>query len=313
MTVNNYTDQQIETIKTLKGLKWAIIGKEVAKTTNTPHLQCAIGFSSGKTFNWVTQRVAGHWEIARCSPALKDYCRKEGNFEEIGDCIGQQGKRTDLEDAIATLQDGSLRDVAQSHSSTYVKYHRGLEALAYQNQTVHRDKPRVFWVFGPTGTGKSYLAARIAGTDPAKVWWSSDDYKWFDGYVGQNIAVFDDFRGDQCKFTWLLRLLDRYPVRSQTKGGFTNFTARTLFITCAVGPAFTYHGKSGEAINQLKRRICCTINTEKTDTFDEKWIETFCAKWGFKYIQSDETVEKWDEEAELALDWGEDNNVNILN
>lgn len=35
---------------------------------------------------------------------------------------------------------------------------------------------------------------------------------WFDGYCGQEVVVFDDFRPWWCRFDYLLRLLDRYPM-----------------------------------------------------------------------------------------------------
>ena len=41
---------------------------------------------------------------------------------------------------------------------------------------------------------------------------SSRNLQWFDGYMGQKVVCFDDFRKDFCTFHELLRLLDRYPM-----------------------------------------------------------------------------------------------------
>lgn len=54
---------------------------------------------------------------------------------------------------------------------------------------------------------------------------------WFDGYLGESVAVFDDFRPWWCRFDYLLALLDRYPIRVPVKGGFVNWIPEIIIIT----------------------------------------------------------------------------------
>lgn len=54
---------------------------------------------------------------------------------------------------------------------------------------------------------------------------------WWDGYIGQKTVVLDDFRPWWCPFSFLLRILDRYPIRVQVKGGFVNFVPEKIIIT----------------------------------------------------------------------------------
>lgn len=78
--------------------------------------------------------------------------------------------------------------------------------------------------------------------------------KWFDGFDGQEAAVIDDFRGDFCTFHFLLRLLDRYPLKVAIKGGFMEWTPSRIFITSPHHPRDVYN-KTDEEIKQLTRRI----------------------------------------------------------
>jgi hypothetical protein len=80
---------------------------------------------------------------------------------------------------------------------------------------------KVLWYYGPTGCGKTRRAYEeaVLGT----FWFSSNNLQWFDGYCGQQTAVFDDFRPDHCSFSFLLRLLDIYPLQVPVKHGFTDW------------------------------------------------------------------------------------------
>jgi len=51
------------------------------------------------------------------------------------------------------------------------------------------------------------------------IYWK-DDTKWWDGYDKHESIVIDDFRASNIEFNHLLKLLDRYPMRIETKGGY---------------------------------------------------------------------------------------------
>ncbi len=53
---------------------------------------------------------------------------------------------------------------------------------------------------------------------------------WFDGYVGQDVVLLDDFYG-WCPLHLLLKMADRYPLQVPIKGGHTEFVAKSLYIT----------------------------------------------------------------------------------
>lgn len=136
--------------------------------------------------------------------------------------------------------------------------------------TVFDDKPEVIWLYGATGQGKSFLAAsyfeRLRQEDQTITFFVHlpGSLKWWDGYEGQHYVILDDFRRSQLKevggFSYLLRLLDRYTLRLEVKGGSVVRAWHHIIITCPRSPVdeFTYHGGEGERLEediaQLVRR-----------------------------------------------------------
>lgn len=82
--------------------------------------------------------------------------------------------------------------------------------------------------------------------------------EWFDGYTGQNIVLFDDFDSGQCSYRLLLKLLDRYPLSVQVKGGCVNWRPRIVYITSNRDPSMWYTEEPN--IDALLRRIDVTIS-----------------------------------------------------
>lgn len=67
--------------------------------------------------------------------------------------------------------------------------------------------------------------------------------------------IIDDYRADFCKFSELLRLLDRYPYQIQIKGGTRNLLAKRIFITSPKCPLDIWENRTEEELGQLTRRI----------------------------------------------------------
>ena len=72
---------------------------------------------------------------------------------------------------------------------------------------------------------------------------------FLDGYEGQDVVIFDEFRYDSLEFSWLLSLIDwsngQYvPV----KGSFTWWHPKIIVFTSPETPSveFSYRGADGE-------------------------------------------------------------------
>lgn len=88
VTINNPGEIEIANfIAQRLNITYYVIGKEIAPTTLTPHLQCYIVFKNKKTLAalkklWPT----AHFDISRGTPQeASDYCKKDADFEEYGE------------------------------------------------------------------------------------------------------------------------------------------------------------------------------------------------------------------------------------
>lgn len=227
-TKNNYVDYPEPT-----QFKYIVWGREIAPTTGTPHLQGFAQLKHPHTIQQACGKLPGcHVEIMRgtCKQA-RDYAIKGGDFTEHGVFSEGKGARTDLREAvdevIATGKTDGVDPV------TYVRYHSGLEKLAFKHQTKRDWMPEVIVLWGATGTGKSSRAKLMA---PTAYWKSPGDYKWWDGYNLDEDIIIDDFQDDQWPRDYILRLCDRYPMAVQIKGGFIQMVARRIIITTNQNP-----------------------------------------------------------------------------
>jgi len=227
---------------------------ERAPTTGQLHIQGYFELTERKSMFQIKQqfetnsihleRSRGTWE------QNKTYCTKPETREagpwEFGTHL-PQGRRSDL----GEVAGASFSDIARAHPTTWIRYGKGVVALRAAVMDQPRDWPADVHVFvGPTETGKS-RTAHAEGGDSIYVLCDPTG-KWWDGYCGQDTVIIDDFRGE-IGFTYLLKLLDRYPMQVQTKGGWTNLSARHWFITSNL-PVEDWYGGNID-IAPLRRRI----------------------------------------------------------
>lgn len=116
---------------------------ECCPTTGRHHIQGFCGFMSNKTLTAVKrEHPTAHWELMKGTlEQNKRYCSKTdtscSDYFSWGEWpVNEQGKRSDLESAVATLAATAgdsaerMRAVALTHGTAFVKYAKGFEALA---------------------------------------------------------------------------------------------------------------------------------------------------------------------------------------
>lgn len=165
-------------------------------------------------------------------------------------------------------------DLADQHFGAWVRYNRSFTEYKRIRTAPRNFKTEVQVVVGPTGTGKSTYANSHEDT------YFKQNSQWWDGYDGQTVVVLDDFYG-WLKYDDMLRIMDRYPLLVQTKGGQRQFLATKLLVTSNSLPR-TWYSKifsdSKNALPAFLRRVDkwifmgthLSIATKSYDDFLEK-------------------------------------------
>lgn len=251
-TINNYNEEDENQILNIKW-KYVVCGREEGKE-GTPHLQGYMELDKRTRFNTVKKWLPRAHIEERKGTALQasEYCKKDGNFLELGN-ISCQGARSDLDKTRTIAMEEGMRKVTTICNSQQIKV---AEKFLTYNEEPRDFKPEVIWLWGPTGTGKSRKARELCGED---TFTKNDPSKWWDGYDGHEHVIIDDFRPSWWPLTDILSLLDRYEKRVEFKGGYRQFTARKIIITSCLPPSECYKG-TGESIQQLIRRIDHIVN-----------------------------------------------------
>lgn len=141
--------------------------------------------------------------------------------------------RSDLAGMFKRLKEGaSDLELFEEMPELAFKYQRGISAARAAVLPV-RDPERapvieIYW--GDSGTGKT----RKAVSDHPDAYIVTRPREkgalWWDGYNGQKTVIVDEFYG-WIQYDFILRLLDRYPLRVEVKGGTVNMSATHFIIT----------------------------------------------------------------------------------
>lgn len=188
-----------------------------------------------------------------------EYCKKEGDFVEYGKHLGQ-GHRSDL-DTIShklLIENQNLGEIIENHTSTYIRYHTGIEKVrgyALRKNTIQYRNVKVHVYWGKTGTGKTRSAIEYCTTNKIPYYKLDVANKvWFDGYDGEKVLIIDDFYG-WIQAGFLLNILDGHQLRIEVKCGFTYANWDTVFITSNKHPTEWYQNISSNQFDALMRRI----------------------------------------------------------
>jgi hypothetical protein len=215
-----------------------VIGKEVGES-NTPHLQIYVEFSKAVYFNTIKKCLPTvHIEQAIASSQKNiEYCTKDNDYVIIG-TPREQGKRNDLESFVHSVDTGmSKSDLIDEHPAVMCKYPKFYDTIKIarceEKSKQRTEPPKIHILIGKPGSGKT---RQVYDNHPIEDIYvvnhgdGSSSSLWFDGYYGQKVVLFDDFYG-WVRYDLMLRLLDRYPLQVQTKGGYTWWCPEVIYIT----------------------------------------------------------------------------------
>lgn len=250
-TLNNYSEEEYKLLIDYNGWKYVVIGKEVGDA-GTPHLQGYGELKKRKRFQALKNEFPRvHWEQRRANrDTAANYCKKDGRYEERG-TLPENASSKSSKEAVARVRAGEcMRKILDDPPN--LSGVRMCQMWLSYNESRRYFKSEVYWYYGTSGSGKTKTASEEAG--PEAYW--HDGTKWFDGYDAHEHVLLDDFRGSNMKFNFLLKFLDRYPLRLEVKGGYRQMLAKKIWVTSIKHPKEIYKFEEmEEPTEQLLRRI----------------------------------------------------------
>jgi len=252
-TLNNYTEEEMMSVLHTP-CRYHIFGLEVGES-GTPHIQGYIEFGKVMRRSACKKLFArAHWEVRMGSrEEARDYCKKEGEWEEIGIWDeGGQGARADLQGLMRALRGGTpliqLMEDSPQVVSNNLRFVDRYIALAERADTKDFRTVEVHALIGDAGTGKTRIVHDLC---PDVFTVNAGETFPFDGYNGEKEILIDDFYGG-IRYSDILRILDGHQYRVNVKGGYRYAQWTQVFITSNKEPQEWY---SVGLTDALKRRI----------------------------------------------------------
>lgn len=241
--MNNWTEEAYASLVALE-YTYLIIGKEIAPTTGTPHLQCFVIFKNARYFKAALKDLPGcHVAESQGSPQQNiDYCSAQGKWlgkelwissEAFGTPPPGSGSvvADKWDKARSLAKEGKYDDI---DSEIYIKHFGNLKRIRAESS--HSPLPEVAtlhkWFYGDSGTGKSRAARDQnpgAFVKPAGKWW--------DGYTNQSTVIIDDVdREGGITLRDMKTWADHYPFQAEIKGGVMEIRPTLIVVTSNYHP-----------------------------------------------------------------------------
>ncbi|KAF5033345.1 hypothetical protein DSECCO2_607680 [anaerobic digester metagenome] len=235
LTINNpcdhgYTHENLKVhLNSFSGLVYWCMSDEVGEK-ETPHTHIYVVFKNAVMFTTLQKRFYGaHIEMVRgTNQENYDYVRKQGKwaddkkgetslpdtFEEYGELPPDREEGTSQAAAIYEMvkQGASNYEILETYPNAMTR----IDKIERTRQTILEEQHKrdfrqleVTYIYGATGTGKTRHVMEKYGYE--NVYRVTNYQHPFDGYKGQDVILFDEFRSS-LPITDMLIYLDGYPV-----------------------------------------------------------------------------------------------------
>lgn len=307
ITWNNYSTADYEQLCNKcveEKVRYAVVGKEKG-VEGTVHLQAYMYFHNTTTFNALKKGLSKcHIESARCGPEYnRNYCMKGeqpheewvtmqtngpnwgvnadavefGVFPEFADAKKRSEKASkqkahDWEEYKRMAKEQKLDDIP---ASIYIRCKRSFDEIAKSNRPKKEwlsSRRNNAWIWGPTHTGKSWVAR--TQNEPVFV---KEVNKWWDNFEDEDLVLIEDWDVDDHHTARRLKLwADIYPFRGETKGGhISEIRPRQVVVTSNYPMDMCFKVGDLEALQDRFEEIYRGINVStgeetKEDDYREK-------------------------------------------
>lgn len=240
-----------EDFKKKLNIRYAYAGWEECPTTGRKHLQGWFYLNEKTSYEVVRKKLKGRTVFIANgdSTSQEVYCTKEENIAFEYGIKPAPGTRNDLRkfDELIRTPGITEKEIFEINPDYYIRYNKGVGKVLslYAPKRNWEMDVRIYW--GKPGSGKTKAAWDEFGVDNV---YPKMTGKWWDHYNGETCVLIDDFDPDNCfdlVFDWYLKLLDRYPIFVEYKGGSTSFRSKTIIFTSNFNPDYWFRDKDNRS------------------------------------------------------------------
>lgn len=281
-TVNNPDISYRKLIKNLENNKKVRYCAFQVEEKNTIHYQGYIELNESLRMNETKKLISNKAHLEQrhgTRDEARDYVLKSDTRIlgpwEIGKWLAHgQGNRSDLDNIVDIIKNGgNIMTVASEFPREYIKFNRGIEKLLFLRgigETEFRHLS-VFVLWGDPNMNKTRTCFELY-PDLYKLEKNEGGNLWWDGYVGQDTILIDDFYG-WIDYEIMLHILDGYPLRLAIKGAHTWAKYTCVLITSNSPVEKWYYNKN---LGALKRRITEVYHLQKCPEVGGNTTESAC-------------------------------------
>ena len=243
------------------------------------HLHIVLCNKNAICFNSIKKFIGRQAHIEETRGRKEDveaYINKSGKFAEkgevilakaqVGELIGKQGKRSDLEYIRQCIDEGmSWQEVRRQDSKYFDNRFTSIIKNMYFDkrklETPFKREVMVHWCMGDSGSGKTGITLDLVEKEGEDNLYLVSDYQHgFDNYSGEPYLILDEFRG-QLPFATLLSALEGYKKEMAARYANVLSLWNEVFITTVKSPEETYAKmlESADNENDPIAQLLCRI------------------------------------------------------
>lgn len=174
-----------------------------------------------------------NWSTVLVNNGAHDYCMKEETRVEgpweFGTKPVQKNNKTDWEEVKKQAQSGNLNSIP---ADIYVQHYNSLRNIAKDNVLLPPDhhELRGYWIWGPSGSGKSRLAR--SSVPEGEAFYYKHPNKWWDSYKGEKYVICEDIDPSHSFMAHKFKVWgDRYGLTGEIKNSMVPLTYTHFIVT----------------------------------------------------------------------------------
>ncbi len=168
----------------------------------------------------------------------------------------------------------------------------------------------VMFIYGKTGTGKTYHAKEFSKAKGYDFCVSSSSNDPWQDYFGQKCMILDDMRDTDTEFADLLKIIDNN-TGSSVKARYGNkiFNGELIIITSSIPLSYWYKHlqySKREDLIQLYRRISCYVEITEREVKVYDCIDTLGRPEGLPYVFKNKLIDVKKKQPKEKTNFAED-------